>query len=225
MTSFWRIALLLGVLSPACFAQTPMDVQPVKELRPTGTLATCSYKPADKETPFFQKLQPSDRETGSFLAPYSIHNKENKYVSWFGIVRGVVDARADGTYTLLLEHKFFDGMTDCHIMLVSEGGSGDFHATLNPDGEIIPPLSLLRIYGTVTEEVKGFPHLAAEYVRVWPWLTFTFTDLGAEDKGNPEWKKYCKLCKGGRIYRPFPDMNYYLSVLGDPKDFGTEPSR
>src|SRR5579862_9782196 len=225
MTSDWRIALLLGVLSGACFAQTQMDVQPVKELKPTGTLATCAYSPTDKETPFLQKLRPSERATGSFLAPYSIHKKAKTYESWFGIVRGVVNTQADGTSTLLLEHKFFDGMTDCHIMLVSIGGSGDFRATLHPDGDIIPPLSLLRVYGTVTDEANGIPHLAAEYVRVWPWFTFTFTDLGAEDKGNPEWKTYCKLCKSGRIYKPYPDMNYYLSVLGDPRDFGTVPSK
>jgi len=216
-----RIALLFSVLSSACFAQTPIDIQPVKELKPTGSLGTCSYKPTDKEDPFFRKLQQKERTTGSFLESYTIHGKEKKYVSWFGIVRGVVDTQKDGTYTLLLEHKYFDGMTDCHIMLVSKSGSGDFHATLNPGGEVIPPLALLRIYGTVVEEANGLPHLAAEYARVWPWLTFTFTDLGAEDRGNPQWKKFCRLCKGGKVYKPYSDKNYYRDVLGDPKDFGT----
>lgn len=92
--------------------------------------------------------------------------------------------------------------------------------TLNSNREVIPPLVLLRVYGTVTGEVDGVPHVAAQYVRVWPWLTFTFADLGPEDHGNPQWKKYCSLCKSGRVYRPYPDRNYYLSVLGDQKDFG-----
>jgi hypothetical protein len=60
MTFRWRIALLFSVLSPACFAQTAIDIQPVKELKPTGSLGTCSYKPTDKEVPFFQKLEPSE---------------------------------------------------------------------------------------------------------------------------------------------------------------------
>ena len=221
MTSRWLTALLFSVVSPACFAQTPIDIQPVKELKPTGSLGTCSYKPTDKETPFFQKLEQKERTTGSFLESYTIHGKEKKYVSWFGIVRGVADTQKDGTYRLLVEHKFFDGMTDCHIMMVSQSSSGDFHVTLNPGGETIPPLVLLRIYGTVVEETNGQPQLAAEYVRVWPWLTFTFTDLGAADQGNPQWKKCCRLCKGGKVYGPYPDKNYYLNVLGDPKDFGT----
>lgn len=212
---------MLSALSHACFAQTPIDIQAVKELKPTGSLGTCSYTPTDKEIPFFQKLNQNERATGSFLESYTIHGKQNKYVSWFGIVRGVAGAQKDGTYTLLLEQKYFDGMTDCHIMMVSKSGSGDFLVTLNPGGEVIPPLVLLRIYGTVVEEANGQPHVTADYVHVWPWLTFTFTDLGAEDQGNPQWKKFCRLCKGGKVYRPYPDKNYYLNMLGDPKDFGT----
>jgi hypothetical protein len=213
--------LVFGIICPTCFAQTPIDIEPVKELKPTGSLGTCGYKPTAKEATFYQSLQPSERTTGSFLEGYSIHGKDKKYVSWYGINRGTVDIQKDGTSTLRLEHKFFDGSTDCHIMLVSQSGGGDFIITLNTQGEIIPPLALLRVYGTISGEPGGRPHLIAQYVRVWPWLTFTFTDLGAADQGNPEWKKYCKLCKGGRIYKPYPDTNYYLNVLGDPKEFGT----
>jgi hypothetical protein len=218
------IVFLFGVLCPGCFAQTPIDIEPVKELKPTGTLGTCTYRPTDKEAAFYQKLRPSEQRTGSFLETYTIHGKEKQYVSWFGINRGVVEMHKDGTYTLRLEHKFFDGETDCHIMLVSKAGGGDFSVTLNSNGEAISPLVLLRVYGTVTADVDGVPHLAAQYVRVWPWLTFTFADLGPDDRGNLEWKKYCSLCKSGRVYRPYPDRNYYFSVLGDPKDFGTVAS-
>jgi hypothetical protein len=62
-------------------------------------------------------------------------------------------------------------------------------------------------------------------VRVWPWLTFTFTDIGPGDKSSPQWAKYCQLCKGGQIYKPYPDRNYYLGMLGDPKEFGTVPEK
>jgi hypothetical protein len=226
MTSIFRTAILFGLVCPGCFGQTPMDVQPVKKLVPTGTLGTCGYQPTEKEAPFYKKLDPAERATGSFQKEYNIRNKRNQYVSWFGIVRGIVDTKSDGTITLLLEQKFFDGLTDCHIMLVSLGGSGDFNATVGPMEGSVVPLTLIRVYGEVSGEKDGLPQVNVEYLRVWPWLTFTFTDLGAAgEKGNPRWSKYCKLCKDGRVYNPYPDSNYYLDVLGDPWEFGTVPQR
>lgn len=217
------VALLLGIACSDCCAQTPMDAQPVKELKRTNSLGTCGYKATEKEAAYFERLAAPERSTGSFMEPYDIHGKQGRYVSWFGIVRGILDAKPDGTLTLLLEHKFFDGLTDCHIMLVSHAGAGDFKATLGPIEGTISPLSLVRVYGKVDGEMGGIPHLPVEYIRVWPWLTFTFTDMGAGDKSNPEWSKYCRICKGGRVYNPFPDKNYYFGMLGDPKDFGTVP--
>jgi hypothetical protein len=217
------VAVLMGIFASTCQAQTPVDIQPVKELKRTNSLSTCGYKPTDKEAPYFKKPDANEQATGSFTAEYDIHKKQEKYVSWFGIVRGALDAKPSGSMTLLLEQKYFDGLTDCHIMLVSHAGSGDFQATLGPiDGEILP-LTLVRVYGKVDSEKNGVPHLAVEYVRVWPWGTFTFTDMGPGDKGNPEWAKFCQICKKGRIYNPYPDRNYYLGMLGDPKDLGTVP--
>lgn len=108
-------------------------------------------------------------------------------------------------------------------MLVSVGGSGDFNATLGPIEGTISPLTLVRVYGKVSGEKNGLPQVNVEYLRVWPWQTFTFTGLGPADKGNPQWAKYCKLCKAGGVYNPYPDRNYYLNVLGDPWEFGTGP--
>lgn len=225
MTFFLRALLLICALSTASYPQTPMDVQPIKELRRTGSLGTRAYGPTEKEAPYYQKLDESGKVTGSSFSskPFSIHKKKGKYVSWFGVVRGVLDTKADGTMKLLLEQKYFDGMTDCHIQLVSVAGGGDFQATLGPIDGIIPPLSLVRVYGKVVEEKNDVPRVEIEYLRLWPWLTFTFTDMGPEDKGNPEWAKYCRVCKNGRIYNPYPDQSYYLNILGDPKDFGTVP--
>ena len=204
-------------------APTPIDVQPVKELKPTGSLGTCSYALSEKEKPFFGKLDRSEQVTGSFMEPYSIHGKQGKSVSWFGIVRGISrQLPEDNTYTLLLEHKYFDGLSDCHIMLVSKKGSGDFLATVRRGTEPIPALSLVRIYGVVTEEKNKLPNVSVEYLRVWPWFTFTLTDLGAEDHSNPRWAKYCRICKGSRIYNPYPTEDYYVGMLGDPKDFGLQ---
>jgi len=221
MTPLVRTALLFALLSSPSFGQTPMDVQPVKKLVPTGTLGTCGYQPVEKEAPFYNKLDVKERVTGSMFEAYDIHKRKNHYVSWFAVVRGISTA-GDGTTTLLLEHKFFDGMTDCHIMLVSQSGGGDFNAVGGKFEIPLIPLSLVRVYGRVSAEKDGLPQVNVEYVRMWPWLTFTFTYLSpGKDHSNPRWQKYCKICDGTRIYDPYPDENYYLNVLGDPKDFST----
>ena len=78
------------VLGYVAVAQTPIDVQAVKELVPNGTLGTCFYAPLSTEAPFFGRL--SDKEKVNdpvFHGDYSIHGKKGKYVAWFGIVRGI----------------------------------------------------------------------------------------------------------------------------------------
>jgi hypothetical protein len=118
-------------------------------------------------------------------------------------------------------------MTDSHIMLVAYSGGGDFRATLQGEAATFPPLALVRIYGKVIEEKDNVPVIAADYIRVWPWLTFTFTDLGPADQSNKLWSKYSKFPAGGRIYNPYPKQDYYLRMLGDPKFFGLnfDPAR
>ena len=48
-----------------CSAQTPMDIQPVKQLTRGNSLASCGYTPTEKEKPFFDKLAPEEQVTGS----------------------------------------------------------------------------------------------------------------------------------------------------------------
>jgi len=195
-----------------------MDIQPVKQLVRGNSLATCGYTPLEREAPFLKSLPAKEQITGSFMRPYTIFGKKGKTVSWFGVLRGI--SASGGHLTLLIEHKYFDGMTDCHIMLVSHAGGGDFQAALEADPKNLPALSLVRVYGTVKEETGKIPLVAVDYLRVWPWFTFTFTDLGAEDLTNPRWVKYCNLCKYGHIYKPYPNEDYYLGMLGDPAEFG-----
>jgi hypothetical protein len=216
----------LFMMCMAASARTVMETETVKALKRTGSLSTCFYTPTTAEKQFFAKLGPSEITTGSFMQPYSIHHKKDTYVSWFAIVRGMTRDEKDGSRVrLLLEQKYFDGMTDCHIMLVSVKGDGDFLADLETEGiASIPPLALVRVYGKVLSEEGDVPAVAAEYLRVWPWLTFTETDLGAEDHGNPKWRKLCRICSG-RVYNPYPNENYYLQLLGDPKDFPPLPGR
>lgn len=219
------ILLLSSVLfAGVTFAQTPVDIQEAKQLQRTNTLGSCSYIPTNNEKPFLDRVPRDEQVTGSAFdkKPFRIQGKKGKYVSWFGVVRGISPAVPDAKqYSLLLEQKYFDGLTDCHIMLVAETGSGDFQATLEGSADSIPALSLVRVYGKVVSEENGLPQVKVEFMRVWPWLTFTFSDLGAEDHSNPRWAKYCTVCNGaGRIYNPFPTEAYYPAVLGDPKDFG-----
>ena len=223
MKPFFLCLLLAAAL--AMHGSTVIETEKVKELKPTGSLSTCAYTPAATEEPFFSKLDKSEVATGSFMEPYSIHKKKDKNVAWFAIVRGATPEAGSATrFTLLLEQKFFDGLTDCHIMMVSVAGSGDFQATVETDGKTsIPMLSLVRVYGTVVKEENGIPTVTAGYIRVWPWHTFTLTDLGPEDKGNPKWRRLCKPCKSGRVYNPYPAESWYLNVLGDPKDFAAQP--
>jgi hypothetical protein len=203
-------------------AQTPIDVQPVKKLKPSDTLATCEYRPIANEAHFFARLSDAEKTNDTaFGGNYTMHGKTGAFVAWFGIVRGITpSAEKGGDVTLVVQHHFFDGMTDCHIMLVAKSGDGDFVAKLQVDPSQIPALALVRIYGRVTSEKARVPEVAVDYIRVWPWMTFTFTDLAGEDHSNPRGQKYSKVRPGDRIYVPYPTENYYLNVLGDPADFG-----
>jgi hypothetical protein len=219
-----RLFLFAAVASVAIAtaAQTPIDVQAVKELVPNGTLATCNYAPVAAEAPFFAKLAAKERANDSlFGGKYTMHGKTGAYVSWFGIVRGITPpAQTGGDVTLLAQHHFFDGETDCHIMLVAKSGDGDFVATLKMDPAAIPPLALVRVYGKVISEKNKVPEVAVQYIRVWPWMTFTFTDLAGDDHSNPRWQKYASVKYSDKLYVPYPKENYYRAVLGDPADFG-----
>jgi hypothetical protein len=188
----WLAMAAIAASSLGAAAQTPIDVQPVKELKPTDTLATCEYRPSAREAPFFARLSDAEKTNDTvFGGNYTIHGKTGASVAWFGIVRGITPpAEKGGDVTLLVQHHFFDGMTDCHIMLVAKSGDGDFVAKLQVDPAQIPALSLVRIYGRVTSETARVPQVEVEYIRVWPWMTFTFTDLAGEDHSNPRWEKY-----------------------------------
>lgn len=220
----WPVLALaaIGAFALGATAQTPIDVQPVKELKPTDTLATCAYRPVAGEAPFFSRLSEAEKTNDTaFGGNYTMHGKAGTYVAWFGIVRGITSAaQSGGDVTLLVQHHFFDGMTDCHIMLVAKSGDGDFVAKLKVDPAQIPALALVRIYGKVTSETARVPEVEVDYIRVWPWMTFTFTDLAGEDHSNPRWRKYSKVGPSDRIYVPYPNENYYLNVLGDPAEFG-----
>jgi hypothetical protein len=216
-----RIVMILGlflvVLPSLLKSQTVIETERVKGLKPSATLGTCRYSPTSGEKRFFDRLAPEQRSTGSIMEDYDIR-KQQGYVSWYGIVRGISEIEP-GRWRLLLEHKFFDGLTDCHIMLVDISGSGDFWADLEAGELTVPALALVRVYGMIEEKAVDRPVLKAEFVRVWPWMTFAFSHLMNTDRTEPLWKRVRSI-DTRNIYRPWPDEAYYRAVLGDPKDYG-----
>jgi len=193
--------------------KTPVENSQSLPRPPTGTLGTASYKPTDMEKPFFAKLSEKEQTTGSMFENYSITGKKGTRVGWFGIVRKIDEDAAKQETKLLIEMKYFDGLTDTHIMALSFNGGGDFLATLKGTGLGIKHLSLVKVYGIVERENNSVPEVKADYVRQWDWGQFTFLMVYGEQKGNKEWKK---LNKAGeeRIYNPFPTQKYYEDRLG-----------
>jgi hypothetical protein len=211
------LLLVIFAFSEYSFAQsqarlTIIEQSPALPKPPRGTLGTGDYQPMPKEKEFFAKLGQGERTTGSMFEDYSINGKKGKYVGWFGIVRKIEeDAKLKQT-RLLVEHKYFDGLTDTHILALSFNGGGDFNCVLSGTGFDIKTLNLVKVYGMVTAEDKSVPTIEADYLRQWEWGRFTFFDLYGEQKGNKEWQKLNKV--KDRIYNPFPDQKYYEDRLG-----------
>jgi hypothetical protein len=213
----WPRALVLGcALAWPAAGQTRVDIEP---LRVSDTAGTCDYTPIAAEKAYYNNVSGGERVNGPAGDPYTIHGKAGKYIAWFGIVRGITAPAQTGEDTqLLVEHRFFDGLSDCRLMVVSRNGGGDFEADLRVDPAVIPPLALVRIYGVVVGEKNKVPQVLTQYVRVWPWHTFTFTQYGPADQSNPRWAKFASF--GGQLYNPSPTEDYYRHLLGDPLEFG-----
>src|SRR5262245_12638592 len=205
------LALACALLQRA----TTIEVEPKNVTRPSDHLGTKAYEPRPAEKAFLDKAPEAEKVPGSMFEKYSIQGKKGTYVTWFGIVRGITPAgkEEDAPRTLLVENKYFDGLTDTHILALSFNGGGDFTVQVGTSKEKIDPLALVRVYGKVVEEKEDRPVVEAEYVRVWPWTTFTFIKAYGEDHSNPEWRKLCTVDLE-RIYRPLPDVKYYVDRLG-----------
>ena len=204
---------------------------PPNASRSRGPLGTTAYPATEKEKPFLQRTPAAERAIGSILdnqAGYDLATHRGKPVSWFGIVREV-RRLDDGRFELLLDHKYFDGLTDVHILALSFNGAGDFKAVLGggdlkgvKDAKDLPlkPLMLLRVYGTVADDQPAGgdkdapPVVVADYVRAFPWKTFTFIDAYGKDQTNPKWRKLNKVPLDD-IYNPYPTDNYYRQRLGE----------
>ena len=208
---------MIALVLASCLLQhsTTIEVEPATVVKTTPGLGTKSYEPRPNERAFLDRAPKEERVPGSMFEKYSIREKKETYVTWFGIVRKVTveGKEEDAPRTFLVENKYFDGLTDTHILALSFNGGGDFTVKVGRSKERIDPLVLVRVYGKVLEEKDGLPTLQAEYVRVWPWGAFTFIKAYGEDRSNPEWRKLCKVDLE-RIYSPFPNTRYYVDRLG-----------
>lgn len=172
------------------------------------------------EQPFFDRLAPDEVTTGSREADYDLTKKADKYVGWFGIVREISEDEAAQRTMLTVEHKYFDGLTDLHLLAVSFNGAGDFRARLAGTGHRIPPLSLVKVYGKVVRGKPGDkPQVDAELVRDWHWGTFTFVAAYGTQRGNQKWRE-ANTVPLEDIYEswPHPSHRYYEERLGKRPD-------
>ena len=185
-----------------------------------GALGTIKYRPSQQEQPFFHRLSPSEVVTGSHAEAYDISTKSNIYVGWFGIVRRIDEDKTAHRTVVTVEHKYFDGLTDVHKQTVSFNGAGDFLATLAGTDRRIPPLSLVKVYGTVTMSQDGTaPRIDAEFVRCWHWGMFTFIAAYGTQRGNEQWRQANQIPLD-EIYEawPHPCQHYYEQRLGKRPD-------
>lgn len=216
------ILLLLGGLAnesksaePSAKNATPLEHVTAKPRRNGGEgLGTKAYVPSKQEQPFFAKLDEKERATGGLAGDYDIAKKEGVYIGWFGIVREITEDVAADKTTVLVEHKYFDGLTDLHIQALSFNGSGDFKAVLRGTGHSIGQLNLVKVYGTVAKGAAGgAPQVDAVFVRDWHWGTFTFLLASGKQRGSEQWRKLNEV-ELESIYDPYPDDSYYVARLG-----------
>lgn len=226
-------------------AKPQVIIEVSKPLPPAQSLGTAGYGPLEKEGEYLKKVtelplnlwpavelprprnitdeqwkklqeERAEEEAGTIaVKDYQLAKQDGKYVGWFGIVRRIDWNEKTGTTSLLLEHKYFDGLTDLHMHIVSIHGAGDFHVDIPSHVQTIPLLGLIRVYGQVTTEKKEdaeIAHITPQYIRVWDWGLFTFMDYGL-DKSNPDWVKLRKV-SGHDVYSPRPTLKFYEERLG-----------
>jgi len=223
--------------------ETPVIIEVSKPMpNPGGGLGTMGYLPTRREAPLLEKVdeQPINpwaqekvppaagatpdpaKEAAGAKKPgedrpkageYTLLGQAGKNIGWFGIVRDISYDKDKRRTRLLLEHKYFDYLTDLHIQVVSLYGAGDFTCLMPGQAPGISPLSLVCIYGKVSKGEDGLPQVAPKYIRVWDWGLFTFMDYGP-DKTNPQWVKLRKVTDPNQVYSARPTKAYYEERLG-----------
>jgi hypothetical protein len=176
-------------------------------------LGTKAYTPTKLEKEATKDWTKAELASGS-PEVNTLKGTKDRRVAWFGIVRDIKEDKRKKQTQLLLEMKYFDGMTDLHLQVVSLSGAGDFRAVIPGVGHKLKNLSLVRVYGKVAGEAQGVPLVSAAYVCSWDCGLFTFMPYG-EDKSNPQWVKLRKVKADAMdVYSSSPDQQYYEDRLG-----------
>jgi hypothetical protein len=207
----WVCLFLGAALSHA--ADDPVRVEHSKPLPPppANTLATQFYERSATEKEATKDWKESELQSGG-PDTESLKEQVGQRRAWFGIVREADEDKEKNETRLLVEMKYFDGLTDTHLQIVSIFGAGDFRAVIPGIGHKLKKLELVRIYGKVSSEEGGLPVISADLVRSWDWGLFAFMPYG-EDSGNSEWAKLRKSDPDD-AYSSHPDQKYYEERLG-----------
>jgi hypothetical protein len=212
-----RICLLLTGLSLALApvlagAEEPrLRVEHSKPLPRDRGLGTAFYGMTAAEKEATKEWTKDELDSGSPEIK-SLAGQKKKRVAWFGIIREVSEDKDKKETRLLVEMKYFDGLTDLHQQIVSICGAGDFRLVIPGTGHKLKKLSLVRVYGRVSDEEKGVPTVSADFVRAWDWGLFAFMPYG-KDNSNPDWVKLRKV-QPEDVYRVTPNSQYYADRLG-----------
>ena len=207
-----------GGLGTAGYGARPTEEPFLKKVteKPVGLWADLKMPKAanlsDEEWAKMQKEMDKERAGQIPVEKYQLADQGGQYVGWFGILREASRDEKTGGSSLLIQHQYFDGMVDLHQQIVSCYGAGDFRATLPQKSTLIPPLSLVVVYGKVAKDKAGGATVAAEYVRYWDWGLFAFMNYG-KDKSNPRWVKL-RQADGDKAYSSTPTSAYYEERLG-----------
>src|SRR5262245_12870009 len=137
------LALACALLQRA----TAIEVEPKNVTRPSGHLCTKAYEARPNEKAFLAQAPDAEKVSGSMFGKYSIRGKQGTYVTWFGIVRTITPEgkEEDAPRALLVENKYFDGLTDTHILALSFNGGGDFTVQVGKSKEKSDQLARMRV--------------------------------------------------------------------------------
>jgi hypothetical protein len=179
------------------------------------------YEPTSTERSFFDELPDEGRITleskpnESVRSRFKLRGHVGQFVSWFGIVRKIEFNPGERPAKLSIENKYFQDCRGEHPQTVSINGGGNFTAELTHIAEGLP-LTLVRAYGYIIGEGGAEPIMRVDYMRVWRWGEFAFSDYG-QDQSHPGWKLRRTLKSGEQVFQPKVSAEYYIRRLGPTK--------
>jgi hypothetical protein len=213
MRPFVSLALVfLLTAHAAALDGAAVRVEHSKRLPRGRGLGTQTYAPTDAEKAATKGWKADELDPGGALE--KLTGNIDKRIAWFGIILEIKEDKESDTTRLVVEMKYFDGLTDLHLQIVSINGAGDFAVVIPGTGHKLKSLSLVRVYGKVAAEPEGgIPEVSADFVRSWDWKLFAFMPYG-KDHSNPKWVKLRRIENELDVYDSNPTNAYYEKLLG-----------